>query len=203
MLNPYRLAAKAIRRVTWYIDTGEKNLYLTFDDGPTSGITQWILDLLDQHDARGTFFCQGRRVERFASRYEEILKRGHAVGNHTYSHLRGLTTCNSRYFEDIERAAKMIDSPLFRPPHGSFRASQIHRLRKDYQIIMWDVLSRDYNQRRSPKKIFRHLLHRVRPGSIVVFHDSEKAKGNLESVLPCFLKHFREKGYAFPVIPCL
>jgi len=200
-MNLYRLAAKGIRQVTWYYKTEKKELYLTFDDGPTPNITPWILDLLDQYDARATFFCLGRQVERFPSHYEEILKRVHTVGNHTYSHLNGLVTQNSQYFDDVKHAARRIDSPLFRPPHGSLRPSQTKHLSKEYQIIMWDILTRDYNTSRSSGRIARRILKTARPGSIVVFHDSEKAKKNLKAVLPQFLKHFHEQGYDFPAIP--
>lgn len=175
-------------------------MYLTFDDGPTPDITPWIIDVLERYDARATFFCLGRRVEQFPLQYKEVLKRGHAVGNHTYSHFSGMTARNSSYFEDVDHAARLIDSPLFRPPHGSFRPSQLKRLVKDYQIIMWDVLSRDYDPHRSSLSILQHLLGAVRPGSIVVFHDSAKAEKNLKAVLPKFLAHFSEEGYTFPVI---
>jgi peptidoglycan/xylan/chitin deacetylase (PgdA/CDA1 family) len=202
-MNLYRLVAKGIRQVTWYYKTNEKELYLTFDDGPTPDITPWILDLLDQYNARATFFCLGRQVEHFPSQYEEIIKRGHAAGNHTYSHLKGMFTRNERYFEDVDHATRLIDSSLFRPPHGSLLPSQAKHLRKDYQIIMWDVLSRDYDAMRSPESIARRVLKNARPGSIVVFHDYEKAGKNVKAVLPRFLKHFHEKGYAFPAIPNL
>ena len=200
-MNFYRLAAKAIPQITWYYGAEEQALYLTFDDGPTPDITPWILDLLDHYNALATFFCLGRQVEQFPLQYEGILKRGHAAGNHTYNHLGGMTTRNNRYFEDVDQAARLIDSRLFRPPHGSFRPSQFRRLSKDYQIIMWDVLSRDYNPRRSSRSILQHLLNAARPGSIVVFHDSKKAEKNMKTVLPQFLKHFHEKGYTFPLIP--
>lgn len=202
-MNFYRLAAKVIRQAAWYYETEEKDLYLTFDDGPTPDITPWILDLLDQYGARATFFCLGRQVELFPSQYEDILKRGHAVGNHTYSHLDGMATRNSRYFEDVDRAARLINSPLFRPPQGSFRPSQVKRLSKNYQVIMWDVLSQDYHPSRSSDGITRWVLKTARPGSIVVFHDSEKAEKNMKATLPQFLKHFYEEGYAFPAISCV
>ncbi len=199
-MNLYRLASKGLRQIIWHYDPGEKNLYLTFDDGPTPDITPWILDLLDLYDARATFFCLGRQVERFPLQFEEILKRGHATGNHTYSHPDGLATRNSRYFEDVDHAARLIDSPLFRPPHGSFRPSQIKRLSKDYQIIMWDVLSQDYNPNRSSYDITRWVFKTACPGSIVVFHDSKKAEKNMKEVLPQCLQHFHEQGYCFPAI---
>lgn len=202
-MNLYRLAETVIPQVTWYCHTDKKKLYLTFDDGPTPDITPWILDMLEQYGARATFFCLGRQVAQFPQQYEEILRRGHAVGNHTYSHLKGIFTSNRQYFEDVDHAARLIDSSLFRFPHGSFRISQIKHLRKNYHIVMWDVLSRDYDPRRSPRSVWQHLLNAVRPGSIVVFHDSETAKKNMKAVLPRFLEHFREEGYIFPVIPDL
>lgn len=196
-MNIYRLAAGFTTRITWHGNASGKRLYLTFDDGPTPDITAWILDLLDQYEARATFFCMGRNVEQYPRPYREILNGSHTVGNHTYSHPRGLITPNKSYFEDVRKAAGWIRSDLFRPPHGSLRFSQLRTLARDYRIIMWDVLSRDYDPKQNARTILGRLIHNTRPGSIVVFHDSLQAEKKMKTVLPQFLRHFHNEGYIF------
>ena len=170
-------------------------IYLTFDDGPTKELIPWILDVLESYDARATFFCLGSQVERYPENFRAILEAGHALGNHTYSHLNGWTTSNRKYFADIDRASQLIESRLFRPPYGRIRPSQYFRLRRDYRFIFWDLLSRDYDPRQTPGKILERLRQKVRPGSVVVFHDSLKAEANLKGVLPEFLKGAQKLGY--------
>ena len=172
-------------------------LYLTFDDGPTGPLTSWILNVLKQYNARATFFCLGRLVEQNPDNYRAILDVGHTVGQHTYNHLRGWTTANRQYFEDIKKAAQKVPSSLFRPPYGQIRPSQVVQIKKDYHIVLWDQLSRDYDPRLSPKTILSRLQKRLRPGSIVVFHDSQKAESNLKAVLPQFLAYCKGQGYRF------
>lgn len=175
----------------------EKELYLTFDDGPTRYLTGWILHTLAKHNACATFFCLGQQVREHPESYRSILYAGHAVGNHTHNHLSGWHTSSRRYFEDIGLASQEIRSNLFRPPYGRIRPSQVRRLRKAYHIVLWDVFSRDCDQRQSPDAILKRLKKQVRPGSIIVFHDSEKAEPNLRKVLPEFLEYCKEKGYGF------
>jgi peptidoglycan/xylan/chitin deacetylase (PgdA/CDA1 family) len=160
------------------------HVYLTFDDGPTPGVTSWVLDTLRQYEAKGTFFCLGKNVEKHPDIYKQIIEEGHSVGNHTYSHLKGWQMDNTEYFNDIELAGNFISSNLFRPPYGRFKTSQIKYLSENYQIVMWDVLSQDYSTTVSPDKVLTNVLENVREGSIVVFHDSVKAEPNLTSVLP-------------------
>jgi peptidoglycan/xylan/chitin deacetylase (PgdA/CDA1 family) len=178
----------------------ENHVYLTFDDGPTPEVTPWVLDNLREHDAKGTFFCLGRNVDRYPDIYQQILEEGHAVGNHTYSHLKGSHTSNSEYINDIKLAGTDIESKLFRPPYGRFRSSQIRELRKDYKIVMWDVLSQDYDQKINPEKCFLNIKENIRPGSIVVFHDSMKARDNLYHALPTMLERY-SKQFRFLPIP--
>ena len=165
-------------------------IYLTFDDGPTPGVTSWVLDTLRQYEAKGTFFCLGKNVEKHPDIYQQIIEEGHAVGNHTYSHLKGWQMDNTEYFNDIELAGNFISSSLFRPPYGRFKTSQIKHLSENYQIVMWDVLSQDYSTTISPDKVLTNVLENVREGSIVVFHDSIKAEPNLTYVLPRVLDSF-------------
>ncbi len=178
----------------------ENQVYLTFDDGPTPEVTPWVLDNLRDYDAKGTFFCLGRNVERYPEIYRQILDEGHAVGNHTYSHLKGSHTSNSEYLNDIELAGRNIRSSLFRPPYGRFRNSQIREIRKDYKIVMWDVLSQDYDHKINPEKCFSNVKENIRPGSIIVFHDSFKARDNLYHVLPTILDRY-SSIYRFLPIP--
>lgn len=171
----------------------DNHVYLTFDDGPTPGVTTWVLDQLRQYEAKGTFFCLGKNVEKNPDLYKKIIEEGHAVGNHTYSHLKGWQMDNTEYFNDIDLAGNFINSNLFRPPYGKFTSSQIKFLSDHYQVVMWDILSQDYNQNLSPEKVLSNVLENVRGGSIVVFHDSVKAEPNLTYVLPRVLESLNRK----------
>jgi peptidoglycan/xylan/chitin deacetylase (PgdA/CDA1 family) len=171
----------------------DDSIYLTFDDGPTPGVTTWVLDQLRQYDARGTFFCLGKNVEKHPDLYKQIIDEGHSVGNHTYSHLKGWQTDNTEYYNDIQLANNLVSSTLFRPPYGSLRTSQIKYISEEYNIVMWDVLSQDYSQTIAPQKVLSNVLDSVKGGSIVVFHDSLKAQPNLNYVLPRMLKELHSK----------
>ncbi|MBL7113151.1 MAG: polysaccharide deacetylase family protein [Bacteroidales bacterium] len=168
-------------------------VYLTFDDGPTPGVTTWVLDQLRQYDAKGTFFCLGKNVEKHPGLYRQIIDEGHSVGNHTYSHLKGWQTDNTEYYNDIQLANNLMSSTLFRPPYGSLRTSQIKYISEEYNIVMWDVLSQDYSQTIAPQKVLSNVLSSVKGGSIVVFHDSLKAQPNLSYTLPRMLKELHGK----------
>ncbi|PKP10948.1 MAG: polysaccharide deacetylase family protein [Bacteroidetes bacterium HGW-Bacteroidetes-4] len=182
----------------WKINNQAKELYLTFDDGPTPEVTEWVLNELATYGAKATFFCIGRNVERHPAIYKNILEQGHAVGNHTYSHLNGWHTWNNEYIDDIRLASDFIKSKLFRPPYGRIRQKQIRSLKKaGYKLFMWDVLSEDYNQTLSPEQSLNYVLQYTEKGSIIVFHDSVKASKNLYAVLPQVLKHFTEQGFTF------
>lgn len=186
--------------VVWDKFGNGKTLYLTFDDGPTPTITEKVLDILDQYQAKATFFCLGRNVERYQDVYRLIIERGHSVGNHTYSHLKGWKSKNLEYFKDIELASQLIHSNLFRPPYGKILRSQIRHLKKKYKIVLWEVMSHDYENRVSKEKSLRAVLHYARQGSILVFHDSVKAWPKLQYILPKLLKYYKEKGYSFEKI---
>jgi peptidoglycan/xylan/chitin deacetylase (PgdA/CDA1 family) len=191
------LLMKVFPELIWRFKEKEKennnHVYLTFDDGPTPGITTWVLDQLRQFEAKGTFFCLGKNVEKNPDLYRKIIDEGHTVGNHTYSHLKGWQMDNTEYFNDIDLASNFISSRLFRPPYGKFTASQIKYLSDNYQIVMWDILSQDYNQNISPEKVLNNVLDNVRGGSIVVFHDSVKAEPNLTYALPRVLDNLSGK----------
>jgi peptidoglycan/xylan/chitin deacetylase (PgdA/CDA1 family) len=182
----------------WSMSSKSKSLYLTFDDGPTPDVTQWVLDELDKFNAKATFFCIGRNVERHPEIYKEIIERGHALGNHTYSHLKGWRTKNQEYINDIDLAAQLIDSKLFRPPYGKIGRQQIKDVKlAGYKLFMWDVLSEDYNNKITEKQCLNNVLDNTQKGSIIVFHDSLKGSKNLYATLHSVLKTFTEQDFVF------
>jgi len=191
-------------RYTWRFSTSQKEIYLTFDDGPTSEITNFILSELKKYQAKATFFCIGKNVKNHPSIYQQIIKDGHSVGNHTFHHLKGPKTKNATYIDDTKHASAHIHSPLFRPPYGKIKASQGKLLKQSgYQIIMWDVLSGDFDLSITPEKCLKNVLKNTNKGSIVVMHDSKKAKEKIYYALPKILPYFIEKGFQFKAIPYL
>jgi peptidoglycan/xylan/chitin deacetylase (PgdA/CDA1 family) len=183
--------------LVWEVKTHKKEVYLTFDDGPHPIITPWVLDILNGFNAKATFFCVGENVCKYPEVYQKILQAGHRTGNHSYNHLKGWETDDSLYVENIEKARQFIDSDLLRPPHGRISRSQIKKLKDRYRIIMWSALSYDFDTRVSGHKCYRNSISVAKPGSIVVFHDSEKARKNLEYAFPKYLQHFADMGYKF------
>lgn len=181
----------------WRVPTAERVLYLTFDDGPIPEVTPWVLDLLQQHQAKATFFCVGDNVRRHPGIFQQLLAAGHAVGNHTYHHLNGWHTGNLLYFHDVRRCARLVQSRLFRPPYGRLLPRQRSFLERHYRIVMWDVLSGDFDAALPPEMCLRNVLDHAEPGSIVVFHDSLKAERRLRYVLPRVLEHFAGEGWRF------
>lgn len=181
----------------WNVPTNEKVLHLTFDDGPIPEITPWVLSLLKKHDAKGTFFCVGENVEKHPEIFKQILEEGHQVGNHTYNHKSGWASDNLDFFHNVRKCARLVKSELFRPPYGRLKPKQIQFLQRHYSIVMWDVLSGDFDPSISADQCFQNVVSKVKPGSIVVFHDSLKAEGKLRNVLPRVLTHFAMKGYRF------
>jgi len=191
------------RGLVWRVPTAEKVLYLSFDDGPHPVATPFVLDELGKYGAKGTFFCIGKNVEAHPEIYRRILMEGHRVGNHTQDHLNGWKVDDRRYLENIRAAARRIDSNLFRPPYGRIGALQSLVLRSapfNYSIIMWDVLSADFDLALTGERCARNVIRDGRPGSIVVFHDSGKAFERLRVALPMVLKKFAGEGYRFEVI---
>jgi peptidoglycan/xylan/chitin deacetylase (PgdA/CDA1 family) len=186
----------------WSIPTKEKILYLSFDDGPHPVATPFVLDELKKYNVPATFFCIGKNTVAYPEIFKRIKEEGHKVGNHTYNHLNGWRTKNDIYLNDIAEAGKCIDSNLFRPPYGRIKTSQVRHLAdamkiKKPRIIMWDVLSADFDQDITPEQCLANVILRARPGSIIVFHDSEKAFLRMKYALPLVLEHFSEKGYRF------
>lgn len=182
---------------TWQIPTQEKSLYLTFDDGPIPEVTPWVLETLARYDAKATFFCVGENIRKHPETFQQVVDAGHAVGNHTFHHLSGWNTENIAYFHDIRHCANQVKSVLFRPPYGRLKPKQAQFLQRHYRIVMWDVLSGDFDPNLSPEQCYRNVVKSAQPGSIVVFHDSLKARENLEYALPKVLEFFAEQGYSF------
>jgi peptidoglycan-N-acetylglucosamine deacetylase len=184
----------------WRVNTRQKEVYLTFDDGPHEEVTPWVLDLLQQFNAKATFFCIGKNVAAHPGIYEQILSGGHAVGNHTYNHLNGWKVSLNEYVADIQRASPVIDSNLFRPPYGKIKLSQSRRIssalkKETARIVMWDVLSADFDQSISSAECLQNVLQNYTTGSVIVFHDSEKAFPHLKYTLPLVLEHLYSQGY--------
>lgn len=180
----------------------DKSVFLTFDDGPHPTITPWVLQELKKYNAKASFFCIGKNVEQFPGVYQQIINDGHKTGNHTYSHLNGWKTKTAAYLEDIEAANNIIDSNLFRPPYGRIKKEQAKKIvlsgkKENVKIVMWDVLSADFDTTLSPETCARIVLAGVEPGSVVVFHDSEKAFPNLRMALPKVLNELKKRGYIF------
>ncbi len=201
IVRPPYFITSLMPRMTWGFYGQLRKVFLTFDDGPTPGVTPWVLDRLREYDAKATFFCLGRNVDHFPDIYRQVIEEGHSVGNHTYSHLKGFGSTNRQYFEDIELARQLIHSDLFRPPYGRIWPSQVNQIVEKYRIIMWDVLSIDYNRKVPGEQIVRNVTGNVRSGSIVVFHDSAKARKNLYYALPRVLEYLSDQGYEMAAIP--
>ena len=188
------------KNLVWSIKTTKKEVFLTFDDGPIPEVTPWVLETLKQYDAKATFFCVGDNVKKHPDIYRMIVDQGHKVGNHTMNHLNGWTNFNKTYFENIEKGNALIHSNLFRPPYGKIKPSQISHLKNDYRIIMWDVLTKDYDASVTGEYCFEKVKKNCKPGSIIVFHDSIKAEKRLRKALPKSLEYLKQEGYTFSSI---
>ncbi len=184
------------RDLLWRVRTDEKVVHLTFDDGPVPEVTPWVLDRLKEHDAKATFFCIGRNVERDPALFQRIMAEGHAVGNHTWAHANGWRTSHRAYCRSVLQCDRLVRSRLFRPPYGRITRSQVGTLKRRFQPVMWDVLSADFDPRITAGTCISNVLDNVRPGSIIVFHDSVKAWPRLEKALPAVLRGLREMGYS-------
>lgn len=196
-------------QLVWRIPTQEKIIYLTFDDGPVPGPTEFVLDMLKKYNVKATFFCIGDNVKKNPGVFNRVVSEGHGIGNHTFNHLKGWNHSLEKYLTNIEQCEKQFivsglpetgNRKLFRPPYGRIKRSQISQL-GDYNIIMWDVLTSDYNKNISPERCLTQSIKATREGSIVVFHDSVKAERNMSYALPLYIEHFLSKGFAFGVLP--
>lgn len=187
--------------LVWKMSGDQKEIFLTFDDGPIPEVTPWVLDTLRKHDAKATFFCVGDNVKKYPDIFQQVIEEGHTVGNHTLNHLSGWSTENISYFHNIRHCARMVHSGLFRPPYGKLKPSQLQFLQRHYRIVMWDVLSGDFDRDLKPEECSQNVIQHAGPGSIVVFHDSLKAETNLRYALPKVLEYFTAEGYVFQNLP--
>lgn len=197
------LLKKLYPALTWHKSRNNRCIYLTFDDGPIPIVTPFVLNILKQYNARATFFCIGDNVNKHPDIYKQLLTEGHAIGNHTYNHLKGWVTDDETYAANFLKCDELLHSRLFRPPYGRIKRSQISRLRHinpNLQLMMWDVLSGDFDQQLKPENCLKNVLKYTGNGSIVVFHDSLKAFPRLEYVLPRALEYWSGQGYRFDVL---
>lgn len=189
---------KLLPKLVWRIPTTEKKVWLTFDDGPNPKISTFILDLLKEHNIKATFFCVGKNIEKYPEIFAKIKAHGHSIGNHSYSHLNGFKTCSEKYVNDIERCQKLMpETKLFRPPFGKIYPWQIRKLNRQYKIIMWDVMSWDFNKNTSPESCLNNVVNNVETGSIILFHDNKKSFANLQFTLPKIISVLKEKKFDF------
>jgi peptidoglycan/xylan/chitin deacetylase (PgdA/CDA1 family) len=186
---------------TWRYSASHPEVYLTFDDGPVPEATPWVLEILEKENCKATFFCVGENAVRHNSIYRKILEAGHTAGNHTYNHLQGLKTTDNEYVSNVIKASEVIDSRLFRPPHGIITPSQYRLLATRYSVVFWDIVSRDYHPEVSPERIFRNVKDYVRNGSVITFHDSVKTIQKLKIALPLVIKMLKDSGYHPVAIP--
>ncbi len=209
----HSLIKKALSQLTWEGTIKDKTIYLTFDDGPIPEVTKFVLDTLAEYQARATFFCVGDNVGKYPEIYQQVIQAGHRVGNHTFNHIDGWKTDTDLYLNNVKQCQKFMaaylpkhldehsffseNPPLFRPPYGKMTPQQIRRLSADYQIVMWDVLTYDFDATLSRGDCLEGAMLHTKPGSIVVFHDSVKSIDRLKFVLPRYLKYFQHAGYRF------
>ena len=182
----------------------EKTVYITFDDGPHPTATPFIMQQLEQYNAHATFFCLGKNVLLYPDVYKQLLEKGHRIANHTHNHLNGWKTDDATYIENIKTAAQYIDSNLFRPPYGLIKRSQVKQLKQDFpscKICMWNVLSGDFDTTLTPQKCLDNVLRHIKPGSIVLFHDSDKAWERMSYALPHVLEHCRKQNWEIKGLP--
>jgi peptidoglycan/xylan/chitin deacetylase (PgdA/CDA1 family) len=187
--------------LVWNVKTKDKIIYLTFDDGPSACCTEEILNVLTKYDAKATFFCIGGNVAKHPELYARLISGGHRAGNHTWNHMSGWEFSDYSYLRNILECAAVVESNLFRPPYGKISRSQAQSIGKRFSIIMWDVLSADWDPAVSPEKCLSNVVNNSTAGSIVVFHDSEKAHKNMSYALPRALEIWSEQGYRFEALP--
>jgi len=200
LVRPTYLLKKCYPKAIWRKDISQNKIYLTFDDGPEPSVTPNVLDVLKKNGIKATFFCVGGNIEKNPEIFQRILNEHHQVGNHTFDHMNGWNTHSKNYFENIEKCGQFVKSKLFRPPYGKIKRSQFSHIASLYSIIMWDVLSGDYDKNTSPAKCLENSTSSLRNGSIIVFHDSIKAKEKVEFALPRFIEFAKMKGFVFETL---
>lgn len=198
--QPPRIVRALYPGAIWRMNPDEKSVYLTFDDGPIPEITPWVLDLLDKYDIKATFFMVGDNVRKHPEEYRMVVERGHRIGNHSYNHIRGFEYLSKNYLANVDKANEVLQTDLFRPPHGHMRWAQYFTLKGHYKIVMWDLVTRDYSNKLNGRQVFRKVKKYVRNGSIITFHDSLKAEKNMKYALPRSIEWLKEQGYEFKLL---
>lgn len=200
-LSPPRFLQRFFPRIVWSFPNEERGVFLTFDDGPIPEVTPWVLDLLAQYNAKATFFCLAKNVERHPEIFHRIVAEGHAVGNHSYSHIKGWFTPTQQYIDDVDYANTFLNTMLFRPPYGRITPKQFALLRQRFHVVLWSILSMDYSRCVPKHQVAQYVVNHIKPGEIVVFHDSLKAQHNLRYALPFVLETIAMRGYvAKPIV---
>lgn len=199
-LSPPRWIDHLIPGVTWHLPNTENQIFLTFDDGPVPGVTDWVLDRLAERNIQATFFCLGRNAEAYPYLLTRIAEEGHAVGNHSYSHLPGFGVSRQGYYADVALANSILHAQLYRPPYGRIWPPQLSMMRSRFRVVLWSVLSMDYSNRLSPWECSQIVERNTRSGDIIVFHDSYRAERNLRYALPHALDYLLAAGFRFAPI---
>jgi peptidoglycan/xylan/chitin deacetylase (PgdA/CDA1 family) len=197
--QPPQLIRQLYPRACWRMNVSERAIYLTFDDGPIPEVTPWVLDVLDKYKIKATFFMVGDNVRKHPDEYKMVVERGHRIGNHSFNHLKGFAESTEHYLANIDKASAYISSDLYRPPHGIMRMSQYRALCERYRIIMWDLVTRDYNPKLTGEQVLDKVKRYARNGSIITFHDSLRATHNLYYALPRAIEWLLAEGYEFKV----
>jgi len=183
--------------LVWKKNTDQKKIWITFDDGPDEKVTPYLINVLAEFNIKATFFIIGNQAKKHPELVKLIINSGHKIGNHSFSHLNGFNTDNNKYLEDVEQAKKYIDSDIFRPPYGKITPFQIKNLKRDFKIIMWDIMSWDFKENISSNKILRNVMDNVESGSIILFHNNLKSYNNLKKSLKIILEKLKEQEYQF------
>jgi len=192
---PFWIRAIYPKGLIWRVPTNSREVFLTFDDGPVPEVTPLVLEILRKYNIKATFFCVGENVKKYPEVYDLLAKDGHSTGNHTYHHVKAWKTDFNVYLSEVEQCSKLVKSNLFRPPHGQINRKIARQLRKDYRIIMWSALSGDYDKNLSGDQCLANAKKYTRPGSVIVFHDSLKARERMEYALPLYIEYCLEQGY--------
>ena len=183
--------------LVWKKNTDQKKIWITFDDGPDEKVTPYLINVLEKFNIKATFFVIGNQAKKHPELVKLLINNGHKIGNHSFSHLNGFSTNNNKYLEDVEQAKKYIDSDIFRPPFGKITPFQIKNLKKDFKIIMWDIMSWDFKENIYPNKMYKNVIDNVENGSIILFHNNLKSYNNLKNSLEIILEKLKDKGYQF------
>lgn len=203
-VKTHRIIKKLFRGYVWDVPNEDNTIYLTFDDGPTPRVTEWVLEVLREHDIKATFFCIGNNIEKHPDIFQKVVDEDHTIANHTFNHLNAWKTGNTQYFENIAACEKSIEGrtgskpTLMRPPYGKIKAVQAKWVREQgYKIVMWDVLSADFDVTITPEKCLQNVIKNTVSGSVIIFHDSVKAYQNLQYALPKAIANLKERGFRF------